>query len=284
MTERPARTVSMKRSRQGLSLIEVTVCTMLTGLIVVGAMRCLTSALQSAEIAADNSLAVLLAEDLMEEILQQDYLEPGDAPQFGIEAGEMAGMRSEWDDVDDYDDWTASPPEDQDGNVLYDRSWKRSVTVSHVSAADLKTPVSDTNDTGVKLITVIVTRNGAEAVTLTSIQTRAWISMLPQFGESTTTGQLPPTNRQPDAVIANHVMSGTNSLNVQFDGSGSLDPEDAPLEFAWKFGDGNSSSQMKPHHTFVNDTEATIVFSVSLTVTDIHGSSHTTESTVTVYP
>ena len=38
--------------------------------------------------------------------------------------------------------------------------------------------------------------------------------------------------------------------SVQFDGSGSFDPESAPLTYAWDFGDGATGAGVMPKHSY----------------------------------
>ena len=61
------------RSEAGFSLIEVTVSTLIVGLLLVVAMRSLGAALRAGRSTADRGVAALLAEDLMAEILQKNY-------------------------------------------------------------------------------------------------------------------------------------------------------------------------------------------------------------------
>ena len=90
--------------------------------------------------------------------------------------------------------------------------------------------MADNNDSGVKLITVTVLRDGEEAAQLVGIQTRAWISSIPEYSQSTTTGQLPPANQSPAANIGNHEEWGYGTATISFSGVGSSDPEGDPLE------------------------------------------------------
>ena len=75
----------------------------------------------------------------------------------------------------------------------------------------------------------------------------------------------PPPNRPPVAV-AGGPYSSTNGV-VNFDGSASSDPDGDALTFAWNFGDGASSSAMKPSHTYATNG----AYTVALTVTDAKG-------------
>jgi len=50
--------------------------------------------------------------------------------------------------------------------------------------------------------------------------------------------------------------------SVQFDGSGSFDPESAPLTYAWDFGDGTTGTGATPTHRYTTIG----IFDVCLTV------------------
>lgn len=272
-----------KYHRAGISLVEVSVSTLLVGLLVVSALRCVAGATQSADSSASRTEGMLLAENLMEEILQQDYSEPEDSAVFGIEGSEATENRTKWDDVDDYHQWTASPPQRKDGTTVADSEWSRTVTVEHVAAEDFADVRPDTEDTGVKKITVVVSRNNQQVASLVSIQTQAWISMIPESGQSTTTGQQPPTNSAPTAAFSLTQVSGLGSLSSSFNASGSSDPENDPLEYNWTFGDDGEETGETVTHVFTNTTNVTQVFQVTLTVQDIHGATDTTTTSVTVY-
>ncbi|MEM7660144.1 MAG: PQQ-dependent sugar dehydrogenase [Bacteroidota bacterium] len=60
----------------------------------------------------------------------------------------------------------------------------------------------------------------------------------------------PTGNQKPTAVATQDTAYGTSPLTVQFDGSQSTDPEGNPLSYLWKFGDGSTSTQVSPTHTF----------------------------------
>ena len=77
-------------------------------------------------------------------------------------------------------------------------------------------------------------------------------------------------NRAPLAQFA-LPASPTEGQSVVFDGASSADPDGDALTYAWTFGDGATSSDLSPTHTFADDGS----FAVTLTVTDRHGATGT---------
>jgi hypothetical protein len=223
----------------------------------------------------------------MGEILQQYYSEPDDPALFGPEGPEASaasGPRTLWDDVDDYKEWDASPPEEKDGTPIPDtKGWRRSVKVTHVAPDDLTGTLSDSDDRGMKRIVVRVSHNGQELASLVAIHTDAWIDMIPDPDNDQTTGSKPPVNQPPTAVAVSDITSGTQSVNARFDATGSSDPDDDPLGYLWDFGDGSTGAGSKPTHTFTNFGSGTINRTVTLTATDSFGATDTDTITITIY-
>ncbi len=71
-------------------------------------------------------------------------------------------------------------------------------------------------------------------------------------------------NQPPKAVPNANVLSGMAPLAVSFDSSGSNDPDGSIVSYSWDFGDGNTSTEMNPEHTYL----ATGNFNATLTVAD----------------
>lgn len=75
-------------------------------------------------------------------------------------------------------------------------------------------------------------------------------------------------NQAPIAAITAAPISGGVPLTVQFDGSGSRDPDGKIIEYLWDFGDGSTGSGAQVSHTY---TQAGL-YPVILTVKDDRGS------------
>lgn len=143
--------------RRGFSLVEVVISTMLVGLVLVTALKCTGSLIMARSNNADRVIANHLAQQLISEICGQPYQDESDSSGFGPE--EPTSNRSQFDDVDDYHLWSASPPQDRSGNPLIGRNqWQRSVVIEQV---DPKRPDDTTNrDRGLNRIIVTVSKSG----------------------------------------------------------------------------------------------------------------------------
>ena len=154
----------------GFSLVETTVSIALVGGLLALSLELVGATATGRKNMGDRSRAQLLARGLMSEIMTQSYEEPDDTPGFGREFGELGGSRLDYDDVDDYDNWVANPPEAKDGTkfVVFNE-WQRKVTVEYVDPNDLTTVVG--SDTGVKRITVTAHHNDKELAKMVAVRT-----------------------------------------------------------------------------------------------------------------
>src|SRR4051812_28670537 len=100
---------------RGLTLVECLFCCLIVSLALVSAMRALAGSAKTLQLAGDRASARALADSLMTEILSQSYKDPGALPLFGREANELLTNRAAWNDVDDYDGFTETPPTDKAG-------------------------------------------------------------------------------------------------------------------------------------------------------------------------
>ena len=160
---------------RGFALAETLISVGLVGGLLVVALDTVGAVRVGQQKMGYRAVGQLLAQDLMSEILQQAYEEPVDPPGFGREASESGGSRADYDDVDDYHDWSSSPPAHKDGTALPGlTAWRRNVTVENVSRNLLTQPIG--GDQGAKRITVTVTRDDVEVATLVAVRTAndAW--------------------------------------------------------------------------------------------------------------
>lgn len=160
--------------RRGFSLVETTIAMVLVGGLYITALNLVGASQVTQARYTDREQGLLLAESLLNEIRDLPYEEPDDLGSIlGIELGEAADDRTTFDDVDDYDGWSANPPVQSDGTAIpgTDR-YTRSVAVTWV---DLAAPKStSTTETGVKRITVTISTGTKDITTLTGYIADAW--------------------------------------------------------------------------------------------------------------
>jgi PKD repeat protein len=85
-------------------------------------------------------------------------------------------------------------------------------------------------------------------------------------------------NELPVAVAVADPTSGSAPLVVQFDGTGSSDPDGTIATYNWTFGDGSSATGATPSHTY----ESAGTYTAQLTVADDLGATSNDSVTVTV--
>jgi len=80
-------------------------------------------------------------------------------------------------------------------------------------------------------------------------------------------GGTPP----PIAVLSANQQYGPSPLEITFDASASYDPTNLKLTYLWDFGDGATSTDINPSHTFVAESGQPTNFEVQLIVTNSAG-------------
>jgi len=163
-------------TRRGFSMVEAVICIGLVGVALVAAMRTVGASARAQAITTRQAAGHMLAQELMAEILAQEYDEPDGFTLLLTDIGDVASDRTTYDDVDDFDRWSASPPQTRDQIDLTDYTgWTREVDVDMVSAADLDgDPLLVIGDTGVKRIVVRVYAGDLLAAELRAVKTAAW--------------------------------------------------------------------------------------------------------------
>src|SRR5690349_19015162 len=135
-------------SRSGFSMVESLVCIIIVGMMLVAALRAVGASNLAQLKTSDRAVGGMLAKSLMDEIMMQQFENPT-SPTFGPEAGEST--RASFNDVDDYNNWTESPPKNLDGTTISNMTgWSRSVDVGWADPTNLNKNTS--TDTGIKRI------------------------------------------------------------------------------------------------------------------------------------
>ena len=165
----------LRPHRRGFTLVEAAIASVLVGGLLVTAMNLLGASRLTQARYADREFALVLADDLLQEILAQPYADPEDDTRLGIglNVGETLSLRLELNDADDYDGYRDEPPVDGQGNAIAGAAaFYRSVEVQYVDPSAPDTAVS--SDLGVKRVRVAVGRGSIELITLTGYVTADW--------------------------------------------------------------------------------------------------------------
>lgn len=84
----------------------------------------------------------------------------------------------------------------------------------------------------------------------------------------------------PTASVSATPLTGASPLAVSFSSAGSSDPNNLALTYLWDFGDGTTSTQANPVHTYTSATFTS--FTAKLTVTNSNNGTASASVTVTV--
>ena len=251
------------RRRAGIGMMEVLVATVIVGVLMVAALRALGAAVRANMFIANQAKALMLADELMMEIVQTDYNDADAEDRIGRELGESGATRAAFDDVDDYDTWSSSPPTDRNGTAKSDYSgWARRVEVGYVDNGDPNAEfLSPTAKTGVKKIRVKVLFDGEELLQLESLQTERWISAL-AAADATDPDPIPVFNAPPRAEFRADKVAGPGPLDVSLDGTFSSDPEGEILQFNWSVDGLESSGTRSRTVSFATEGVHTVILRV----------------------
>jgi hypothetical protein len=150
--------------------------TFLVGMVLVTATTTSGTSVRMQTKASHRAKAGYLAHALIGEMLELSYMQPGQTSSaIGRESGELATSRANYNDVDDYNGWTDSPPQNKDGSVMPDLStWQRQVIVEWVSPTTLtQDSPGSSSETGMKRLTVTVQHNGKTILSRIAIKANA---------------------------------------------------------------------------------------------------------------
>ena len=156
--------------RRGFSIVEAVIATIVVAIMLVAALSTVGASRFVQHQAYQAERGRMLAQQLLAEIVQRPYQDPNEPLAFGCEATESAATRTDFDDVDDYDGWSASPPEKRDGTPLTNAAgWTRTVTVQWIDP--LNPGQVEAAESNAKRIEVVASYDGIPQATLYAIRT-----------------------------------------------------------------------------------------------------------------
>ncbi len=162
----PFRTTSRP---PGFTLVEATMAVVIVSSVLVAALGTLGAISRARVIQVERAAAVHLGEQLLAEIVQCYFEEPGGSAALGADAGETA--RNLYDDVDDYEGWEITPPTQRDGAAMTEYAgWKVSIRVGYARVSDPF--VTEITATDLKRIKVTVTTAGGASFDLYGLRTK----------------------------------------------------------------------------------------------------------------
>jgi MSHA pilin protein MshD len=157
------------RAPRAFTLIECVVSTLIVSVVLVAAVGTFGQIAKGRQNQVDRTAGVALADQLMAEILQCYFKEPGGGTSIGPDAGEM--NRAAFDDVDDFDGYTTSPPVLRDGTAMSEYAgWTRSVSVICVKPGSPNDPIAAGDPQVLKRITITVKSPNGSTVILRGLR------------------------------------------------------------------------------------------------------------------
>ena len=158
--------------RGGFTLIEAVLAIVFVALVLTGAMQAAAMSMRAQSGAADRAAGRFLAHGLMAELLVKPYEDPttGSAG-VNLNILGVLTLKVNATSINDYNGWTESPPQDADGNAIPGFSnWSRSVSVQWVNPSNPATVM--TAESGAKLITITVKKNGVQVYTICGLRVK----------------------------------------------------------------------------------------------------------------
>ncbi len=165
----------------GFALVEALLALLILGVSLPLIIGLFSSGAREPAISRDETRALFLCQELMDGVLTRKWDEKTtpagkvvNPSVIGLDAGENAGDRSAWDDVDDYDGLADASIRDLAGNLIPGmEGFSSTVAVDYVCPdkdnPDFDVPLAKDAGTDFKKVTVTV-RRGDGAVALTTVR------------------------------------------------------------------------------------------------------------------
>jgi prepilin-type N-terminal cleavage/methylation domain-containing protein len=193
---------------RGFTLVEASLSVAIVGVLLVTAMGVFGGLARSRGVQTESRLATLLAQQLMTEIMQTSFQQPGTTPPFGPQSGQTRS--GSFTAVDCYNGYTASPPVEQDGAAMVEYAgWSETAAVAFVSPGQPDTTVTSST---LKRITVTVTAPSKKTYTLVGWRSKFGAYELTPSSQTTYLTGVAVKLQAPTAPLT--VYSGAHPLNV----------------------------------------------------------------------
>ncbi len=160
--------------RRAIALVETIIAMLLITFVLVSTIQIVAPLARTSTVHADRLVAANLASELAEEIATKAFAEAGagDTDYLGPGVDERPDNRLDFDDVDDYHGWSASPPRNSKNEPYTNLAgWTRSVNIAHADPAN--PAVESPTYTGVKRVTISVHKNATLLEQITTLHTDA---------------------------------------------------------------------------------------------------------------
>ncbi len=144
------------RAKRAFTLLETSLATLIVGLSVLSIVKLVTAVTTQSFYAQKTTTAMNLADNLRELFASLPFNDPVFGTHLGPNSGQTA--LSLYNDVEDFNGYTASPPIDANRQIIPSLSnWQQSVTVAHVNPNNFQLTDSVPTDAAVVLDRVTVT-------------------------------------------------------------------------------------------------------------------------------
>ncbi len=191
-------------------MVEAAFAVAITGVMLTASLTTFAAIARNRRVEAERRAAYPLAQQLMAEVLAGYFVDPGPAPVFGPETGEV---RATFNDVDDYNGWTETPPATRAGVALAGYAgWTRAVAVAYVDPTTLAVSATATT---LKRVTVTVSAPLGKAYALVGFRAAMGAyEAVPAAGATYVTGvsvNVQATNGPTAAWAGAHPLNETTS-------------------------------------------------------------------------
>ncbi|MEM1062650.1 MAG: hypothetical protein AAF532_08025 [Planctomycetota bacterium] len=174
----------MNRScrRRGVTLIEVAASTVLVGLLLTASLKTTAAVTRWRAIGVERAKAFALADERLQEMLSHPYSDP-ESPLGQYLWVPLRYNRLLFDDIDDYHDYSESPPEEVNGVDRADYAdWSIRHDVHRVDPDNLSSVIG--SDQGVRRVRVTVTSPAGRDYVRTTYVTRDRIRSSAEYSQN----------------------------------------------------------------------------------------------------